>query len=100
MPALAILAAAVTLAPSPWPLAVAACGPPPVIQTQSTTPLHPKKLGDLPDGQLMRAVLLKIGPCSMKIVKEPAGFGYGVWRYEPDGPAAAKPTQTTGPDGR
>ena len=100
MPALAILAAAVTVAPSPWPVPVADCGPAPVIQTQSTTPPRLKKLGDLPDGHLMRAVLLKIGPCAMKIVKEPAGFGYGVWRYEPDGPAAAKPTPSASADGR
>jgi len=99
MPALAILAVAVTVAP--WPLPAAACGPAPVIQTQSTAPPRPQKLGDLPDGHLMRAVLLKIGPCAMKIVKEPAGWGHGgVWRYEPDGPAAANPTPTTGPDGR
>ena len=98
MPTLAILAAVVAAAPSPLP--TAACGPAPVIQTQSTTPLHPRRLGDLPDGYLSRAVLLKIGPCAMKIVKEPAGFGYGVWRYEPDGPAAAKPAPTTVPDRR
>ena len=94
MSALAILAAAVANSSSPLP--ATACGPAPVIQTQSTSPLHPKKLGDLPDGYLMRAVLLKIGPCSMKVVREPAGLAPGVWRYEPDGPAAAKPKPTAG----
>jgi hypothetical protein len=98
MPALAILAAIVTAAPSPLPAAV--CGPAQVIQTRSTAPLRPRKLGDLPDGYLMKAVLLKVGPCSMKIIREPAGLAYGVWRYEPDGPAAARPTPTTAPSGR
>ena len=95
MPALVILAAIVTAAPSPPP--AAACGPAPVIQTLSTAPPRPQKLGELPDGYLMKAVLLKVGPCSMKIVHEPAGLGPGVWRYEPDGPAAAKATPTAAP---
>jgi len=98
MPALAILAALVAATPSPPP--AASCGPPPVVQTQSTVPLYPRKLGDLPDGYLMRAVLLKIGPCSMKVVREPAGLKGGVWRYEPDGPAAARATPSSSATGR
>ncbi len=98
MSALAILAAVV--ATTSQPLSANACGSAPVIQTQSTIPLHPKKLGELPDGYLSRAVLLKIGPCAMKIVREPAGLGPGVWRYEPDGPAAAKPTPSASMEGR
>jgi hypothetical protein len=68
-----------------------------VVQTRGAAPPHAQKLGDLPDGHLMKAVLLKVGPCSMKIIREPAGLGPGVWRYEPDGPAAAKPTPTAAP---
>jgi hypothetical protein len=71
-----------------------------VIQTQSTEPLHPKKLGDLPDGHLMKAVLLQVGRCSMKIVREPAGLKPGVWRYETDGPAAVRAQPTGAPAGR
>jgi hypothetical protein len=91
MPALAVLAVIVTVAPA-LPPAAAACGPAPLIQTESSVPLRPRKLGDLPDGQLMKAVLLKVGPCSMKIVREPAGLSSGVWRYEADGPTAARPS--------
>jgi len=98
MSALAILAAIVAAAPAP--ASPNACGPALLIQTQSTAPAPLRKLGDLPDGYLMRAVLLKIGACSVKMVTEPAGLGPGIWRYEPDGPAGTKPTPTAGPSDR
>ena len=99
MAALAILAAIAATTPASLP--TAACGPPPVVQTSSTAPApHARKLGDLPDGHLMKAVLLKVGPCSMKIVREPAGLNPGVWRYEADGPAAAKALPANVPAGR
>ena len=92
MLALAIPAAIVAIAPSP---PATSCGPSPVIQTSSTAPPGLKRLGDLPDGQLMRAVLFQVGPCSMKIVREPAGFRPGVWRFEADVPLSTKPTPAT-----
>jgi len=93
MPALALLAAVVVAAPVPPP--TAACGPAPMFQTQSKAPLRAQKLGELPDANLTRAVLLKIGPCSVRVVREPAGLQRpGVWRYEPDGSAAPSATPT------
>jgi len=98
MAVLAILtAAALSTATAP----PEACEAAPVLKTQSTTPLAPRKLGDLPDGYLTRAVLVKVGHCAMRIVKEPAGLNKGgVWRYEPDGPWAPKWESTIGPGGR
>ena len=99
MAVLAILSAATLSLAAPTP--PAACGPAPLLQTQSTTPLRPRKLGDLPDGYLTRAVLVKVGPCAMRVVKEPAGLNrFGVWRYEPDGLWAPKPQPASGADGR
>jgi len=95
MPAF-VIAAAIIAAPTPPAGSPPpdACHAAPMTPTQSTAPLRPRKLGDLPDGHLMRAVLLKVGPCSASIVKEPAGFGRGAWRYELSGLAAVKPSPT------
>ncbi len=68
-----------------------------MIQTQSTVPLRPKKLGDLPDGLLMHAVMITAGPCALVQERETDGFGHAVWalrvwQYERDARRRAAPS--------
>jgi hypothetical protein len=81
-----ILAAALALSP-PTPAQVAACAPARTTPTAATAPLQPKRLNDLPPGYLMRAVLRRVGPCSVSDVRKD-----GAWVHTLDGVAATAPT--------
>jgi hypothetical protein len=81
-----ILAATLALSPQP-PAQVAACTPAHTTPTAAaTTPLQPKRLGDLPPAYLMRAVLRRVGPCSVSDVRKD-----GAWVHTLDGVAPTAP---------
>ncbi len=81
-----ILAAALALVP-PTPAQVAACHPAQTTSTASAAPLQPRRLGDLPAAYLMRAVLRRVGPCSVSDVRKD-----GAWVHTLDGVAPTAPT--------
>ena len=81
-----ILAAALIIGP-PTPAQVAACTPARTTPTVAAAPLQPKRLGDLPPGYLMRAVLRRVGPCSVSDVRKD-----GAWVHTLDGVAPTAPT--------
>jgi hypothetical protein len=80
-----ILAAALAFSP-PTPAQVAACTPARTTPTAATGPLQPKRLGDLPPGYLMRAVLRRVGPCNVSDVRKD-----GAWVHTLDGVAPTAP---------
>ncbi len=87
MPAL-LLPVALLIAATPPPTA-AACTTDHLVQTSNAKPppsIHP--LGEMPDGVLMRAVIVRAGSCSLRIVRTGSGFNGGTWRYQVDGSAA------------
>jgi hypothetical protein len=95
MPALLLPVAAMIGATIP-PTDPAACTDDRLVRTSNATPPRARPLGEMPDGVLMRAVILRAGPCSLRIVRTPSGFDGGTWRYEVDGPAAARATPAGG----
>ena len=97
MPAL-LLPVAVVIAAPPPPIDPAACAAAPLVQTSSAAPPGIRPLGEMPDGVLMRAVIVRAGPCWLRIVRTPSGFSGGTWRYEVDGAASA--ARTTPASGR
>jgi hypothetical protein len=80
-----VLAAALVLG-APTPAQVAACTPAQTTPTASVAPLKPKRLGDLPPGYFMRAVLRRVGDCSVIDVRKDGG-----WVHELDGVARTGP---------
>ena len=80
-----VLAAALILAP-PTPAQIAACTPAQTTPTASAAPLRPRRLGELPPGYFMRAVLRRVGACSVMDVRED-----GVWVRRLDGVAPTAP---------
>jgi hypothetical protein len=81
-----ILAAALAMIP-PTPAQVAACSPAQTTPTASTAPLKPKRLADLPPGYFVRAVLRRVGDCSVMDVRKD-----GAWVRQLDGVANTAPT--------
>lgn len=95
MPALLLPVAAIIAATTP-PNDPATCTADQRVQTRSTAPPGIRPLGEMPDGVLMRAVILRAGPCSLRIVRTPSGFDGGTWRYEVDSAAMAARTTPAG----
>ena len=83
----AMVLAAALLISSPTPGQVAACTPVQTTPTASVAPLKPKRLGDLPPGYFMRAVLRRVGDCSVMDVRKD-----GAWVHQLDGVAKTTPT--------
>jgi hypothetical protein len=81
-----VLAAALLISP-PATAQVAACAPAQTTHTASTAPLKPKRLGDLPPGYFVRAVLRRVGDCSLMDVRKD-----GAWVHQLDGVARTAPT--------
>jgi hypothetical protein len=81
-----ILAAALAFSP-PTPAQVVACTPARPTPTAAAAPLRPRRLGDLPPGHFMRAVLRRVGPCDVSDVREE-----GAWVHTLDGVALTAPT--------
>ncbi len=81
-----VLAAALLVSP-PTQAQIAACAPARMTPTASVAPLKPKRLGDLPPGYLMRAVLRRVGDCSVMDVRKD-----GAWVRELDGVATTAAT--------
>ena len=81
-----VLAAALALMP-PAPAQAAACTPVKATPTASAAPLMPKRLADLPPGLFIRAVLRRVGDCSVVDVRKD-----GAWVHELDGLARTAPT--------
>jgi hypothetical protein len=90
MPAL-LIAAALLATPIPPDACVNAL----VRQTAADGSLPGRKLGDLPPGHLMHAVLRRIDGCEFAEVRQ----ANGVWRNVPTGPAflAAEPARKSAP---
>ncbi len=80
-----VLAAALALS-SPTPAQIAACTPAHTTPTASSAPMQPRRLGDLPPGYLMRAVLRRVGDCSVVDVRRD-----GAWVRRLDGIAPTAP---------
>ena len=80
-----VLAAALVLGP-PTSAQVAACTPVQPRPAASAAPLRPKRLGDLPPGYFMRAVLRRVGDCSVVDVRKD-----GAWVRRLDGVAPTAP---------
>ena len=80
-----ILAAALIGAPasSSDKTAADACKPPHATQTAMRSVQGPRKLAELPDARLNRAVIRTVGDCYVSEVRTATGE----WRYEPDGKA-------------
>ena len=96
MSALLLPVAAMIAATTP-PTEPAACAAARPMQASNTAPSPGvRRLGDMPDGRLMRAVIVRAGPCSLRIVRTPSGFDGGTWRYEVDGPATARAAPANG----
>ena len=83
----AMVLAAALLISSPTPGQVAACTPVQTTPTASVAPLKPKRLGDLPGGYFVRAVLRRVGDCSVMDVRKDGG-----WVHQLDGVAKMAPT--------
>ena len=81
-----ILVAALVFGP-PTPTQVAACTPVRATPTAAAAPLRPKRLGDLPPGYFMRAVLRRVGDCDVLDVRKD-----GAWVHKLDGVAKTTPT--------
>jgi hypothetical protein len=82
-----LILAAVAALGAPTPAQVAACTPAHTTPTAALAPLQPKRLNDLPPGYLMRAVLRRVGPCSVSDVRKD-----GAWVRTLDGVAPTAPT--------
>jgi hypothetical protein len=83
----AMVLAAALIFGQPTPAQVAACTPAHTVPTASAGPLQPRRLADLPPAFEMRAVLRRVGDCSVMDVRRG-----GAWVHELDGVARATPT--------
>ena len=77
-----ILAAVVTIAPTPRGPTALDCGARQQIPTSAVQPLHAQRLGSLPDANEVRAVLRTVNGCSYQ---EVVGFNVSTHAPAPDG---------------
>ena len=83
-----VLAAALVLAP-PTPAQIAACTPAQTTPTASAAPLRPRRLSELPPGYFMRAVLRRVGPCSVSDVRKDGAWVHTLAGVAPTAPVPA-----------
>jgi hypothetical protein len=77
-----VLATALALSPNGAPPAAkTACKADQPVAARSDQSVKPKKLGELPNGVLLRAVLLTVGNCPAVEEREPTGFASPAWRW-------------------